>query len=204
MGEVILEIMSEEYRKEYCEKHTEINGRFVWILHSIHEVVRRRALSDGARPFCRCCSRAICLTVSRSIWQSYSANTCHFGPITHSVLAAARLVSHQLESQLLRCDLSTDTESSSSIPLGQVQSSNFSPVTHPSWSPTYSPEWVTLHHFSSAFRVSSCQAEWLWPIANLKSLMSWNWGLLQVQNIRFKKNVLQGLQVVVGRFSCLP
>ena len=28
MGEVILEIMSEEYRKEHCEKHTEINGRF--------------------------------------------------------------------------------------------------------------------------------------------------------------------------------
>ena len=69
----------------------------------------------------------------------------------------------------------------------QVQSSNFSPGTHPSWSPTYSPEWVTLHDFSSAFLVSSCQAEWLWPFANLKSLMSWNRGLLQVQSIRFKK-----------------
>ena len=42
--------------------------------------VRRRAGSDGGRagrPFCRCCSRATCLTVSLSIWQSHSANSCH-------------------------------------------------------------------------------------------------------------------------------
>ena len=29
----------------------------------------------------------------------------------------------------------------------------------------------------------------LWPIANLKSLMSWNWGLLEVQNITFKRKM---------------
>ena len=45
-----------------------------------------------------------------------------------------------------------------------------------------------LHDFSSAFRVSSCQAEWLWPIANLKSLMPWNGRLHQVQNIRLRNN----------------
>ena len=53
------------------------------------EAVRQRAVSDGARPFCSCCSRATCPTVSRSIWQSYSANTWHLGLITHSVLAAS-------------------------------------------------------------------------------------------------------------------
>ena len=76
----------------------------------------------------------------------------------------------------------------------------FSPETsvqvRPRWNPTYSREWVTLHDFSSAFLVSGCQAaEWLWPIANLKSLMSWNRGLLQVQNIRFiKKIVFESVQ----------
>ena len=30
-----------------------------------------------------------CLTVSQSIWQSYRANTCHLGLITHSVIAAS-------------------------------------------------------------------------------------------------------------------
>ena len=44
-----------------------------------------------------------------------------------------------------------------------------------------------LHNFSSAFQVSSCQAEWIWLIANLKSQMSWKSWLLQVQNIRFEK-----------------
>ena len=51
--------------------------------------VRWPAVSDRARPFCHCCSRATCLTVGLSIWQSYSANTCHLGLITHSVLAAS-------------------------------------------------------------------------------------------------------------------
>ena len=69
----------------------------------------------------------------------------------------------------------------------QALSSNFSPDSRPSWSPTYSPEWVMLHNFSSAFQVSSCQAEWIWLIANLKSQMSWKSWLLQVQNIRFEK-----------------
>ena len=40
-------------------------------------------------------------------------------------------------------------------------------------------EWVTLYDFSSAFRASSCLDEWLWSIANLKSLMQWKWRLLQ-------------------------
>ena len=56
----------------------------------------------------------------------------------------------------------------------KVQSSNFSPGTRPSWSPTYGPEWVTIHEFSSAFQVNRFQAEWLWSIASLKSLMQWN------------------------------
>ena len=107
-------------------------------------------------------------------------------------LLPARLASHQLESQRPRCDLSADSDSVSLATAGgaspvQVHSSNFSP--RPSQSPTYSPEWVTLHDFSSAFQVSSCQ--WLWPIA--KSLMSWNRGLLQVQNIGFKKQLYLGV-----------
>ena len=63
MGEIILEIMSEEYREKCREKYSELMED-LWI----HEAVRRRAVSDGAtgRPFCRRCSRAICLTVSRS------------------------------------------------------------------------------------------------------------------------------------------
>ena len=65
----------------------------------------------------------------------------------------------------------------------QVQSSNFSPGTHSSRSPTYSPEWDTLHNLGSTFWVCSFQAERLWPISNLKSLMSWNRGLLHVQNL---------------------
>ena len=48
------------------------------------------------------------------------------------------------------------------------QSDNIRPRTRPSRSPTCSPEWVTLYDFSSAFRVSSCQAEWLWSNANSK------------------------------------
>ena len=89
----------------------------------------------------------------------------------------------------------------------KVQSRNFSPHTRPTLNPTYSLEWVTLNVFSSAFmpsvqhfwsvRLCSCQAEWLWPIANLKSLMCWNQGLLQVQNIRFEKNYLG-----VYKYSC--
>ena len=51
-------------------------------------LLRRHTVSDGTRPFCSCCSRATCLTVSLSIWQSYSA-TCHLGLITQSVLEAS-------------------------------------------------------------------------------------------------------------------
>ena len=53
--------------------------------------VRGRAVSDRARPFCHCCSRATCFTqaASWSIWQSYSANTCNLGLTTHSGLAAS-------------------------------------------------------------------------------------------------------------------
>ena len=76
----------------------------------------------------------------------------------------------------------------------QVQSSNFSPGTLQSRSPTYSPEWVKLHDFSSAFQVCSCQ-QYISPLANLKSLMSWNRGLLQVQNIRLKKKLLESVQL---------
>ena len=53
--------------------------------------VRGRAVSDGTKLFCSCCSRATCLTVPVrwSIRQSNSANTCHLGLITHLVLAAS-------------------------------------------------------------------------------------------------------------------
>ena len=101
---------------------------------------RRRAVSDGGRPlaFCRRCSRATCLTVSRSIWQSYSAKTCHLGLL-------ARLGSHQLESQTGLVVILVQTPSRSLATAGgsspvHAQSSNFSPGTSPSWSPTFSPE----------------------------------------------------------------
>ena len=42
----------------------------------------------AASPSYSCCSSATCLTISWSVWQSLGANTCHFGLITHSVLAA--------------------------------------------------------------------------------------------------------------------
>ena len=92
MWEILSEIMSEEYREEYREEYSEMMEDFYEFIlepHWIHGAVRRRAVSDGARPFCRCCSRATCLTVSLSIWQSYIANTCHLCLITHSVLAAS-------------------------------------------------------------------------------------------------------------------
>ena len=91
---------------------------------------------------------------------------------------------HQLES---RSDVSSHLEPHCRRRLKtQVQSSNFSPDAWQRRSPTYSPEWVTLHDFSLAFQVSSCQAEWLLSIANLNLLMSKNRGLFQVQIIRFK------------------
>ena len=70
MGEILSEIMSEEYREKYREKYSEMMEDFYEFIiepHWIHGAVRRRAVSDGARPFCRCCSRATCLTVSLSI-----------------------------------------------------------------------------------------------------------------------------------------
>ena len=92
MEEITLEIMSEEYREKYREKYREMMEDLYEFLiepHGIHGTVRQHTVSDGARPFCRCWSRATCLTVSLSIWQSYSANTCHLGLITYSVLAAS-------------------------------------------------------------------------------------------------------------------
>ena len=62
--------------------------------------VRRRAVSERARPFRRCCSRATCLTVSLSILQSYNANTCHLGLITHSVPAASAPTVSSTDSKL--------------------------------------------------------------------------------------------------------
>ena len=70
------------------------------MIEDLHELliefmgaVCRCAVSDGAGPFCSCCSRDTCLTISLSIWQkaarSYSANTYHTGLITHSVLAVS-------------------------------------------------------------------------------------------------------------------
>ena len=53
-------------------------------------------LGQWASPSCSCCSRATCLTISWSVSQSYSANTCHLGPITHSILFATAVL-HQPE-----------------------------------------------------------------------------------------------------------
>ena len=65
-------------------------SRKFWIEFSFEfiVVVGGRTVSDGASPSSSCCSRATCLTITFSVWQSYSANTCHLGLITHSVLAA--------------------------------------------------------------------------------------------------------------------
>ena len=70
MEEIFLEIMSDEYREEYREEYSEMMEdlyEFIIEPHRIHGAVRRRAVSDAARPFCRCCSRATCLAVSLSI-----------------------------------------------------------------------------------------------------------------------------------------
>ena len=67
MREIILIIMSEEYRVEYREKYSEFMEDLYEFLIEFMGAVRGRAVSDGARPFCRCCSRATCLTVSLSI-----------------------------------------------------------------------------------------------------------------------------------------
>ena len=114
MGETISEIMSEEFGEEHREKYGELMEDLYEILIEFMGALRRRAVSDKARPFCLCCSRATCLTVSLSIWQSYAATV----PISATLvtwsyyilrfLLPARLASHQLESQLPQCDLSAD------------------------------------------------------------------------------------------------
>ena len=58
MGEIISEIMSEKYREKYREKYSEMMVDLYEFLIELTRMgaVRRRAVSDGGRPFCRCCS----------------------------------------------------------------------------------------------------------------------------------------------------
>ena len=81
MGEIILEIVSEKYREEYREKYSELIEDLYEFFNEFFGAVSQHSISDRARSFCSCCSRAICLTVA------VCANTSHFqvGPITHSV-----------------------------------------------------------------------------------------------------------------------
>ena len=81
MGKIILEIVSEKYREEYREKYSELIEDLYEFFNEFFGAVSQHSISDRARSFCSCCSRAICLTVA------VCANTSHFqvGPITHSV-----------------------------------------------------------------------------------------------------------------------
>ena len=88
------------------------------------------------------CFRATCLTVSLSFWQSYShggAITCHLGLFTHSVLSASApsapptWITAASWWSVQTWILAT---AGRTWPV-QAQSSNFSPGTRPSRSPTY-------------------------------------------------------------------
>ena len=142
------------------------------------------------------CQSSACLAISWSVWQSYSANV----PIpatlvlSHTKFWLPEL--HQLESH---SDIRVSLLRLQAVP---DQSSNFSPLTCSSQSPTYSLDWVTLHDFSVAFKVTRCQAGWLWSMANLKSLMLWNRGLLQVQSLDNNKIVFGSIQA--QSLQCLP
>ena len=52
---IILEIMSEEYSEKYCEKYCEMTEDLYELIKFMC-ALRRRALSDGGKPFCSCCS----------------------------------------------------------------------------------------------------------------------------------------------------
>ena len=57
--------------------HKTLNRILLWI----HGLCASHAVFDWASPFCSCCSKATCSTVSLPVQQSYSANTCHIGLI---------------------------------------------------------------------------------------------------------------------------
>ena len=88
MQEIIFKFISEEYREKDRGKHSDVMEVLIFFSIEFIGAVRGRAVSDRASPSCCCCSRAICPTISWSVWQSYSANTCHLGLITDSVLVA--------------------------------------------------------------------------------------------------------------------
>ena len=122
MGEIICEIRSKEYREEYREEYNERIEDLYEFLIEFMGAVRRRAVSDGGRPFCSCCSRA-----------PASLSACLFGrakvPISDTLvlshtqfLLPASLVSHELESQQPRCDLSADSDSVSLATAGGASS----------------------------------------------------------------------------------
>ena len=141
------------------------------------------SVPDRASPSCSGCSRAICPTISLSVWKSYMVNTCHLGLITHSVLVARAAPTWYQNLATAGC----------AWPV-QVQSSNFSQghSTRPILSPTCSPEPEWVHYMTSVWHSKSVvvrlsDPQWLRSIANLKLLMQWNRGLLQVKIIRLKK-----------------
>ena len=93
--------------------------------------VRRHAVPDGARPFCRwCCSRATCL--SAGLFGRGTLPIPATLVLSHTqFLLPARLVCHQFESQLLpsRCDLSLVVQTQSLALQVEHHQFKFSPVT---------------------------------------------------------------------------
>ena len=133
-----------------------------WILASFHDrdLMRNHAWRISWR-----ISWRIWWNDGRFLWihRSTSLNSWRCAP-TRRIWRGQAILPLLLQSHLPHCQ--------------PVYSSNFSPSTRPSLSPTYSPEWVTLHDFSSESVVVRTLTNW--PIANLKTLMSWNLGLLHV------------------------
>ena len=99
MGEIILEIMSVD--------------EMMSIMKNI--VLFKKNSSLNSLVLCsiwQACSRATCLTVSQSVLQNYSANTCHLGLITHPALAMSAPSSAPtwISAALPLSDLSADSE----------------------------------------------------------------------------------------------
>ena len=76
MGEIILEIMSEEYREEFHEEYSDC------VLNSLKQCADVQYLAGPGH------SATAASESPASLSAGYSANTYHFGLITHSVLAA--------------------------------------------------------------------------------------------------------------------
>ena len=72
---------------------------------------------------------------------------------------------------------------------------------------TFSPNWVTLTSLnltsSLALQVSSCKPEWLWSIANLKLLLTWN-RPTSSSIIRFFKKCIWVCTITAATVFALP